>query len=115
MTDLGAHVYGARGNAVPANVFGRIENHLFRALLLNHLQTRRKPTGHWWVECGKEVVGKTVNSERARTDPVRTYVDLPGNGRQAPAKRAHCESRASIAPVAVKSFTTLSRGSMFLF
>ena len=85
--------YGARGNAVPANVFGRIEKHLFRALLLNHLQTRRKPTGHWWVECGKEVVGKTVNSERARTDPVRTYV--PGNGRQAPAKRAQT---ARVAP-----------------
>ena len=58
----------------------------FGHFLLNHLQTRRKPTGHWSVECGKEVVGKTVNSERARTDPVRTNV--PGNGRQAPAKRA---------------------------
>ena len=52
----------------------------FGHFLLNHLQTRRKPTGHWWVECGKEMVGKTVNSERARTDPVRTFVDLPGPG-----------------------------------
>ena len=66
----------------------------FGHILLNHdLQTRRKPTGHWWVECGKKVVGKTVNSERAGTDPVRTYV--PGNGRQAPAKRAQT---ARVAP-----------------
>ena len=59
----------------------------FGHFLLNHLQTQRKPTGHWWVECVKEVVGKTVNSERARTDPAGENL-LPGNGRQAPAKRA---------------------------
>ena len=102
----------------------------FWHFLLNHLQTRRKPTGHWWVECGKEVfflsfffkevVGKTVNSERARTDPVRTYVRYGQvtAGRPRPSEPKllrELESGASIAPVAVKSFTTLSRGSMFLF
>ena len=56
-----------------ANVFGRIEKHRFRALFVEPSTDIKKPTGHWWVDCGKEVVGKTVNSERARTGPVRTY------------------------------------------
>ena len=46
------------------------------------------------------MVGKTVYSERAHTDPVRTYVDLPGNGRQTPAKRAQT-ARVAPAPVVV--------------
>ena len=109
MTDLGAHVYGARGMRYLRTCSEGSKSTCFGHFFVEP-STDTKPTGHWWVECGKEVVGKTVNSERARTDPVRTYVDLPGNGRQARQASPNCESRASIAPVAVKSFTTLSRG-----
>ena len=93
MTDLGAHVYVSGGMRYLRTCSEGSKSTCFGHFLLNHLQTRRKPTGHWWVECGKEVVGKTVNSERAHTDPLRTYV--PGNGRQAPAKRAQT---ARVAP-----------------
>ena len=72
MTDLGAHVCtgpgpGARGSCER----GRKDRKAlcFGHFLLNYLQTRRKPNwplvGRIWVR-GKEMVGKTVNSERAR-------------------------------------------------
>ena len=58
MTDLGAHVYGARGNAVPANVFGRIEKHLFRAFFVEPSTDTKKTNwplvGRMWKGSGWE-------------------------------------------------------------
>ena len=99
---------------IPANVFGRIEKHApvsgtFCWTIYNH-EENQLAIGGSTVE--RKWLGRQLTLRKpvqARWEP--TYPTQPGR-RQACSRQAspNYESRASIAPVAVKSFTTLSRG-----
>ena len=69
MTDLGAHVYGARGNAVPANVFGRIEKHLFRAFFVEPSTDTKKTN---WPLVGRMWKGSGWEDSLTLREPVQT-------------------------------------------
>ena len=85
MTDLGAHVGpGACGTCerVRKDRLEALVSGTFVEPSTDTKKTNWPLVGRMWKGSGWELP-KTVNSERARTDPMRTYV--PGNGRQAPA------------------------------
>ena len=115
VTDLGAHVYGPGGGTCERVRFEKPWPYLFRALFVESSTGMKKTNcplvGRLWER--KWLRARTVVARWEPTNPThgptwQVTAGIPGQA------SPNCESRASIAPVAVKSFTTLSRAS-FLF